>query len=205
MKESFLKDLQNQIIAKEDLIVLFEEINLTEKFIFKNISIPLSEKLKGTSYLEILARGGGILSTVRKTRDALNNDWKNLKEECLKRLKMALALGTTTIEIKSGYGLDLKSERIEFCPELTAKIAKRGIKIHEVPISYYPRHKDEGKKITLQQGFDASAVRLTGNIVGSAPFTGTLIHKGWQVTNIRLPKLTQGHNAAIIAAAEVEL
>ena len=67
------------------------------------------------------------------------------------------------------------------------------------------RSETEGNKITLQQGFDASTVRLTGNIVGNAPFTGSLIHKGWQVTDIRLPKLTQGHNAAIIAAAEVEL
>ena len=67
------------------------------------------------------------------------------------------------------------------------------------------RNEQEGGKITLQQGFDASTVRLTGNIVGSAPFTGTLIHKGWQVTNIRLPKLTQGHNANVIAPAEVEL
>jgi hypothetical protein len=46
---------------------------------------------------------------------------------------------------------------------------------------------------------------LTGNIVGEAPFTGTLIHKGWQVTDLRLPKLTEGHNPNIIAAAEVEL
>jgi len=67
------------------------------------------------------------------------------------------------------------------------------------------RSEQEGGKITLQQGFDASAVRLTGNIVGSAPFKGTLIHKGWQVTNIRLPKMTQGYNATILAAAEVEL
>jgi hypothetical protein len=67
------------------------------------------------------------------------------------------------------------------------------------------RNEREGDKVILPQGFDAAAVRLTGNIVGSAPFTGTLIHKGWQVTNIRLPKLTQGHNASILAAAEVEL
>lgn len=63
----------------------------------------------------------------------------------------------------------------------------------------------EGSKVTLPKGFDASAVRLTGNIVGEAPFTGTLIHRGWQVTEIRLPKLTAGHNAKIIAPAEVEL
>jgi len=67
------------------------------------------------------------------------------------------------------------------------------------------RTEQEGGKITLPSGFDASLVRLTGNIVGSAPFTGTLIHKGWQVTSIRLPKLTQGYNANIVAAAEVEL
>jgi len=67
------------------------------------------------------------------------------------------------------------------------------------------RKEMEGEEITLPQGFDASLVRLTGNIVGSAPFTGTLIHKGWQVNSINLPKLTQGHNANILAPAEVEL
>ncbi len=67
------------------------------------------------------------------------------------------------------------------------------------------RSEQEGSKITLPEGFDAATVRLTGNIVGTAPFTGTLVHKGWQVTGIRLPKLTSGHNAAIVAPAEVEL
>ncbi|WP_432741448.1 DUF2760 domain-containing protein [Methylobacter sp. G7] len=67
------------------------------------------------------------------------------------------------------------------------------------------RSEQEGSKITLPQGFDAATVRLTGNIVGHAPFTGTLVHKGWQVTGIRLPKLTSGHNAAIVMSAEVEL
>ncbi len=67
------------------------------------------------------------------------------------------------------------------------------------------RSDQEGSKVTLAKGFDAAKVRLTGNIVGQAPFTGTLIHKGWQVTDIRLPKLTAGHNAKIVAAAEVEL
>ncbi|MGZ4998187.1 MAG: DUF2760 domain-containing protein [Methylobacter sp.] len=67
------------------------------------------------------------------------------------------------------------------------------------------RNEQEGSKITLPESFDAATVRLTGNIVGNAPFTGTLVHKGWQVTSIRLPKLTLGHNAAIVAPAEVEL
>ncbi|WP_020561601.1 DUF2760 domain-containing protein [Methylosarcina fibrata] len=67
------------------------------------------------------------------------------------------------------------------------------------------RTEQEGGKISLPKGFDAASVRLTGNIVGEPPFTGTLVHKGWQVTSVRLPKLTQGHNASIIAPAEVEL
>ncbi|MFA5983266.1 MAG: DUF2760 domain-containing protein [Methylococcaceae bacterium] len=67
------------------------------------------------------------------------------------------------------------------------------------------RTEAEGSRITLPAGFDAASVRLTGNIVGSAPFSGTLVHKGWQVTDIRLPKLTQTYNANIVAAAEVEL
>jgi len=67
------------------------------------------------------------------------------------------------------------------------------------------RSEQEGGKVTLPKGFDAASVRLTGRVTGEAPFTGTLVHKGWQVTQIRLPKLTQGYNANIIAPAEVEL
>lgn len=67
------------------------------------------------------------------------------------------------------------------------------------------RTEQEGSNITVPVGFDAAAIRLTGNIVGAAPFNGTLVHKGWQATEVRLPKLTQGHNPNIVAAAEIEL
>jgi Domain of unknown function (DUF2760) len=67
------------------------------------------------------------------------------------------------------------------------------------------RSEQEGSRITLPAGFDAAANRLCGNIVGQAPFTGTLVHKGWQATEVRLPKLAQGHNPNIVAAAEIEL
>ena len=51
--------------------------------------------------------------------------------------------------------LNLECERFEFCPEVTAKIAKKGIKILEVPIDYYPRKKSEGKKIRWKDGLEA--------------------------------------------------
>ena len=67
------------------------------------------------------------------------------------------------------------------------------------------RPETEGSRITLNEGFDAAAIRLTGNVVGKPPFHGSLSHRGWRVVDIRLPKLTQGHDASVLAPAEVEL
>ncbi|MFH1671769.1 MAG: glycosyltransferase family 2 protein [Candidatus Portnoybacteria bacterium] len=51
--------------------------------------------------------------------------------------------------------LNLKARGFEFCPEVTAKTAKRGVKIYEVPIQYHPRHVKEGKKIKWKDGLVA--------------------------------------------------
>ncbi len=67
------------------------------------------------------------------------------------------------------------------------------------------RAEPEGARVVLEEGFDASAVRLTGNVVGKPPFTGTLMHRGWRVVQVRLPKLVEGHDVTILAPAEVEL
>jgi len=67
------------------------------------------------------------------------------------------------------------------------------------------RDEAEGSRVTLAEGFDATAVRLTGNVVGKAPFNGSISHRGWRVDDVRLPKLTGSHNAKVIAPAEVEL
>ena len=58
----------------------------------------------------------------------------------------------TTDVLKS---IRLNCVRFEFCPEVTAKILKRGHKIVEVPIHYYPRKKREGKKIRWKDGIEA--------------------------------------------------
>lgn len=64
-------------------------------------------RLKGASYEEIARSGGGIVSTVKATRAASEDA---LVAQSLKRLDALLAEGVTTIEIKSGYGLDLVTE-----------------------------------------------------------------------------------------------
>ena len=51
--------------------------------------------------------------------------------------------------------LNLHCEKFEFCPEVTAKVLKKGYKIIEVPISYNPRTYSEGKKINYKDGFEA--------------------------------------------------
>lgn len=64
-------------------------------------------KLKGASYLEILESGGGILDTVRKTREAT---FEELYEKSEGFLDEMMAMGVTTCEAKSGYGLDRDTE-----------------------------------------------------------------------------------------------
>lgn len=70
-------------------------------------STEFEQRLNGVSYAEIAANGGGIVSTVRATR---NTSEQQLLEQALFRLKLLLAEGVTCIEIKSGYGLSLESE-----------------------------------------------------------------------------------------------
>jgi hypothetical protein len=67
------------------------------------------------------------------------------------------------------------------------------------------RDEAEGSRITLPEGFDAAAIRVTGNVVGQPPFTGSIAHRGWRVVETRLPKLSDSHELRIVAPAEVEL
>ena len=61
--------------------------------------------------------------------------------------------------------IPLECTRFEFCPEVTAKVAKRGIRIKELPISYYPRSIAEGKKISWLDGIEAIWVLLKYRVV----------------------------------------
>lgn len=59
------------------------------------------------------------------------------------------------IEASLLKSLQLKCRGFEFCPEVTAKLLKRGVNIKEVPISYFPRTKEDGKKISWRDGVAA--------------------------------------------------
>lgn len=64
---------------------------------------------------------------------------------------------------------------------------------------------NEGDEVTVNPGFDASAIKLTGDVSGEPPFKGILQHRGWRVTGFHLPTLSGSQDPNIIAPAEVEV
>lgn len=97
------------------------------------------KKIKGMKFQNLLANkilkiSANILYKAKLTDEA--TAYKMFRTEVLK-------------------SIDLKSKRFEFCPEVTAKVLKKGYQIVEVPISYHGRTVEEGKKIKWYDGFEA--------------------------------------------------
>jgi len=101
--------------------------------------IEYIDKIKGLSYEEIAARGGGILNTARRLKDISE---EALLEASLARLKEITRYGTGAVEIKSGYGLDLEGElkmlrvirKLQEMSPLTIKATFLGA--HSIPLEY---------------------------------------------------------------------
>ncbi len=97
------------------------------------------QRLRGMSYQQIAARGGGILSTVQRVRQASKEE---LKELARPRLRRMLQLGVTTVEVKSGYGLTPADEIkcLEAIAELNAEgpweLVPTFLGAHAVPPEY---------------------------------------------------------------------
>ncbi len=66
-----------------------------------------------------------------------------------------------------------------------------------------PNNEDE--TVEIAAGFDPSAIRLTGNVAGSPPFKGRLIHPGWRVKTMRVAAPPEGADEFVLAPAEVEM
>lgn len=100
------------------------------------------QRLLGTSYEKIAQQGGGILSTVRATR---NTSVEQLVELATPRLKALIAEGITTIEIKSGYGLDLSTELTmlraarELATRFPVRVSTTLLGAHALPPEYKHR------------------------------------------------------------------
>ena len=102
-------------------------------------------RIKGASYLEIMESGGGIISTVSRTR---NSDIEGLVKQSRKRLDEMLKCGTATVEIKTGYGLDTATEikMLEAIAELDKtsemEIVPTFLGAHAIPKEFLGREDD---------------------------------------------------------------
>lgn len=67
------------------------------------------------------------------------------------------------------------------------------------------RAEEEGARVTVAEAANPNEVKLTGNVQGKGPHTGVLRHRGWRVTDVALPTAVSGHDARVVAQAEVEL
>lgn len=110
-----------------------------------NRSGEFEQRLQGVSYAEIAAQGGGIASTVRATREATEDE---LFASAAKRLKSLMRDGVTTVEMKSGYGLDLANERKllrvirRLAEELPISVRSTCLAAHALPPEYKGRADD---------------------------------------------------------------
>jgi hypothetical protein len=63
----------------------------------------------------------------------------------------------------------------------------------------------EGATVAVPVGFDAQRIRLTGNVAGQPPFSGSLKHHGWVTTEVKFPSVSPALDPRVLAPAEVEL
>ncbi len=143
------------------------------------------KRLRGISYEEIARAGGGIQSTVAATRAAAAD---SLRAQALRRLRRLLAEGVTTLEVKSGYGLELQSERRML--EVARSLAMEGVSIrttylglHALPAEYAGARADyvalaSGEWLESLQGaglidaVDAFCENIAFSVEESAQFLG---------------------------------
>jgi hypothetical protein len=123
----------------------------------------------------------------------------------------APALHVLSILQRDGRLIDFLSEDLNGFSDAEIGAAARTVhegcrKTLDTYLELEPVYREaEGARITVGQGFDPSAVRLTGNVVGQPPFQGSLKHHGWRVKRATFPPPPTAAEARILAPAEVEL
>jgi imidazolonepropionase len=123
----------------------------------------LRRRLAGATYAEIAAEGGGIVSTVTATRAASEDA---LVAATRPRIREMLACGTTTVEIKSGYGLDLDTElRMlrairRLASEVPVDVVPTFMGAHEIPVNFRDRRQDYVRLVIDEMIPAVAAARL---------------------------------------------
>ncbi len=145
-------------------------------------------RLRGESYEEIARTGGGIMSTVRATREASSDE---LAAAAAARAKELAAWGVTTIEVKSGYGLDLETElrmlavAADLPRHLPVDISPTLLAAHAVPAEYRHRRGDYVRMVVdeiipaaVQQGHATAVDAFCENIAFSPAESRAILDAG---------------------------
>ncbi|MFO0658410.1 MAG: DUF2760 domain-containing protein [Polyangiaceae bacterium] len=133
-----------------------------------------------------------------------------------KVVEKVVTVDTSALQIlaalqREGRFLDFVEEDIQSYPDADIGAAARVVHAgcRKVIREHAPiepvRAESEGASVTIEAGFEPSKIKLTGDIKGSAPYRGTLRHRGWRVRELKLPTLIAEGDTKVLAAAEVEL
>ena len=161
----------NCVVSKDAKIIDGECFVAIPGFVDPHTHLPFAdtrqdefrEKLQGVSYLEIARRGGGIKGSVRKTRKI---KLPKLIEQAESRLKHILLSGTTTMEAKSGYGLEKESEikQLEAIKALNSlfpiDIIPTFMGAHEIPEEFEGKNMEFIKYLTREVSPEVKKLNL---------------------------------------------
>jgi hypothetical protein len=137
---------------------------------------------------------------------------RSLSENLSSRHLQNASLQTLVVLQRKGRLIDFLQENLSEYDDAQIGAAVRSIHSGcKETLSKYvdlkPIFKDEeGKEVTVDEGFDSRAIQLTGNVKGNPPFKGILRHRGWRAVKVQVPQLTsqeEGNN--VLAPAEIEI
>lgn len=194
-----------------DLVVMLEE-----KFRF--YYVPMSAGVFGLMGILLWVCMRFLLVNLLKTSDKAIADKKedtNVKSSFDRKEKKnndrRLFLHLLSVFQREGRLMDFFSEDLNHYEDSQIGAAVRSI--HEsckkvVDRAISPEsviNEKEGDQITIQQDFDPTTIKLTGNVTGEPPFKGIVRHRGWKAKKLEIPTLSGSQEPSIIAPAEIEI
>jgi hypothetical protein len=203
--------------AKPDLPGLMGKIVYMEN-LFRYYFIPVSTGvflLFGLIlwlYLKSFVQKLEVHTKPQKNRSKPDDEEQKAAERKKNELNhQRLFLHLLTVFQREGRLVDFLSENLDLYEDSQIGAAVRNI--HEnckkSMAKYMTLHsvleQNEGENVTVEPGFDPGSIKLIGNVSGEPPFKGVLRHRGWQVSKLDLPKLSDTGKLQAISPAEVEI
>lgn len=162
--------------------------------------------------LRLFYRSGSNKKALPPDEDKAAEKSKTADAQAEKRVKdQRLFLHLISLLQREGRLIDFFAEDLTTFDDAQIGAAVREIhstcrKVVEKSLSLKPVIDNiEGETVSIEPGFDPSAIKLVGNVSGDPPFSGLLRHRGWQAGKQELPTLSSSQDPSIIAPAEVEI